>query len=120
MGPFFSFGFSGGLWEISSTIDMPGMPHKIPPSKVTHCYTKEDMRSNKSVPQQKGDCKLTDQNFSGNRMTWKMVCSGAHPSKSEGEITYYGATAYEGNMKMVAEGMTMNTKYKARRIGVCK
>ena len=110
-----------GLWEMSSTMSMPGMPHKIPPTKVTHCYTKEDLKdSQRTVPKQEGDCKVTDMKSSGNRMTWKMVCTGESASKGEGEIVYKGANAYEGSMKMETQGMVMTSKYKARRIGVCK
>jgi hypothetical protein len=109
-----------GLWEISTTMNMPGIP-KMPPSKVTHCYTKEDLKDNKkAVPQQKGDCKITDMKSSGNKVTWKMVCTGENKSKGEGEIIYKGATAYEGSMKMETQGMVMTNKYKARRIGDCK
>lgn len=110
-----------GLWEISSTMSMPGMPYKIPPTKVTHCYTKEDLKdSRNAVPKQQGDCKVTDMKSSGNRVTWKMVCTGQSAGKGEGEIIYNGPTAYEGKMKMETQGMVMTSKYKAKRIGVCK
>ena len=110
-----------GLWEINTTMNMSGMTYKIPPTKVTHCYTKEDLKDNKKVvPQQKGDCKITDMKSSGNKVTWKMVCIGENKSKGEGEIIYKGATAYEGSMKMETQGMVMTNKYKARRIGDCK
>ncbi len=110
-----------GLWEIVTSVNMPGMPYKAPPTRVTHCYTKEDLKDNgKVVPQQKGDCKVTDMKYSGGKMTWKMVCSGKHATRGEGEITYKGSTAYEGSMKMDTEGMTMISKYKAKRIGVCQ
>ncbi len=33
-----------GLWEITTTMSMPGMPYKMPPHKVTHCYTKMTTR----------------------------------------------------------------------------
>lgn len=110
-----------GLWEISSTMSMPGMPYKIPPTKVTHCYSKEDLRdSQKTIPPQQGDCKVTDMKSSGNRVTWKLVCTGQSAGKGEGEIVYRGATAYEGKMKMETQGMVMTSKYKAKRIGACK
>jgi hypothetical protein len=110
-----------GLWEISSTMSMPGMPYNIPPTKVTHCYTKEDLKENQRIiPKQEGDCKVTDVKYSGSRMTWKMVCSGESASKGEGEIVYKGATAYEGSMKMETQGMVMTSKYRAKRIGACK
>ena len=110
-----------GLWEISTAMNMPGMPYKIPPTKVTHCYTKEELKDNKKVvPQQKNDCKITDMTNSGSKVTWKMVCTGKNASKGEGEIIYKGATAYEGSMKMETQGMVMTSKYKARRLGDCK
>lgn len=110
-----------GLWEISTTMEMPGMPYKVPPTTVTHCYTKEDLKDNqKTIPQQKGDCKVTDQKYSGSKISWKMVCSGENPAKGAGEIVFKGSTAYEGTMKMETKGMAMTTKYKARRIGNCK
>jgi hypothetical protein len=110
-----------GLWEISSTMSMPGMPYKIPPTKVTHCYTKEDLKdSQRTIPKQEGDCKVTDMKSSGSRMTWKMVCTGKSAGKGEGEIIYKGATAYEGSMKMETQGMVMTSNYKAKRIGACK
>jgi hypothetical protein len=109
-----------GLWEISTTMSMPGMP-KMPPTRVTHCYTKEDLKdSNKVVPQQKSDCRVTDMKYSGNKVAWKMICTGKNASKGEGEMIYKGATAYEGSMKMETQGMVMTNKYKARRIGDCK
>jgi hypothetical protein len=102
-------------------MNMPGMQYKMPPTKVTHCYTKEDLKDNKKVvPQQKGDCKMTDMNYSGNKVTWKMVCTGKNVGKGEGEMIYNGSTAYEGSMKMEMQGMVMTNKYKARRIGECK
>jgi hypothetical protein len=110
-----------GLWEISTSMEMPGMPYKIPPTTVTHCYTKEDLKDDqKMVPKQKGDCKMTDLKYSGSKMTWKMICNGKNPAKGSGEMVFKGPTAYEGTMKMETEGMAMTTKYKARRIGNCE
>jgi len=110
-----------GLWEINTTMKMRGMSYEMPPTKVTHCYTKEELNDNKKVvPQQKGDCKVTDMKYSGNKMTWKMVCTGKNKSKGEGEMVFKGATAYEGSMKMETQGMLMTSKYKAKRIGDCK
>lgn len=110
-----------GLWEITTTMDMPGMPVKMPPTTITHCYTKEELKdSQKVVPKQQENCKITDLKQSGSRTTWKTVCTGKKPSKGEGEIVFKGGTSYEGSMKFSTEGMVMTSKYKARRIGDCK
>jgi hypothetical protein len=62
-----------GMWEITSSIDMPGMPVQVPPTVVRHCYTKEDVKDPKKVVASKNsDCTVTDMKKSGNKMTWKM------------------------------------------------
>lgn len=107
-----------GLWEITTSMEMPGMPFQPPPSTVRHCYTPEEVKA-QPVP---GDeqCKVTDLKSSGNKTSWKFVCTGEAASKGEGEITYRGDSAYEGKSRMETEGMTMNMKYKAKRLGDCK
>lgn len=110
-----------GLWKITSTMDMPGMPFKMPPHTMTHCYTKEDLRRHESVvPQQKGDCTVTDFKRAGNKVTWKVACTGRHPGKGEGKIVFEGGTAYEGSMRLDSGGMVVTTNYKARRVSACQ
>ena len=54
-------GMKEGLWEITTSMDMPGMPFQPAPTKVTRCYTKEDLKDDsKVIPKQEGDCKITD------------------------------------------------------------
>ena len=38
-----------GKWEITSSMDMPGMPTKMPPTVIQHCYTKEDVKDEKKL-----------------------------------------------------------------------
>lgn len=115
-------GMKEGLWEISTTVKMPGMPFIPPPSTITHCYTKEDVKNEQTVlPQEQGgDCKVTDLQRSGSKVSWKVTCSGKNPGKGEGEIVFKGYTSYEGTTKLEMETATMTTHYDARRIGDCK
>ena len=41
-------GMRDGQWEITTVMEMPGMPFKIPPQVTTHCFTKEDVKDQKS------------------------------------------------------------------------
>lgn len=108
-----------GKWEISSTIDMPGMPFKVPPTVVTHCYTKEDVKDRKNAVTNKNEeCKVTDMKVSGNKVTWKMKCTGKSKGTFSGE-TVFGRDFYNSTMKMQTEGHTMTTKVKAKRVGDC-
>src|SRR5512133_1261311 len=88
-----------GLWEISTTIEMPGLPFQPPPTTMTHCYGKEDVRDLKQlVPSQDADCKVTDLKTTGNKVSYTVNCTGQNTVKGEGEITLKGDSAYEGFM----------------------
>ena len=111
-------GMKPGLWEITTTVAMPGMPFQPPPTTMRHCYTEQEVKEN-PVPKE-NNCKITDLKSSGNKTSWKVVCTGEAAGKGEGEMTYQGDSAYEGKSKMETQGMTMSMKYKAKRIGECK
>jgi len=102
-----------GLWEITTTIDMPGMPSK----SFTHtsCLTKE-----KAVPQTtESSCTVKDVKTQGNTITWTVVCKEA---TSKGKVTYTGTTmegAVETTVKSDGQTMTMKSTMKGKRIGPC-
>ena len=108
-----------GLWEISASVEMPGMPFKIPPTVVQQCVTKQDA-AQAGVPPQGGDCTVSDVRRTGSKVSWKVTCTGQSAGKGEGEVTFSGPNAYSGWMKMETGGMKMSTAYKAKRVGDCK
>jgi len=107
-----------GLWEITTSMEMPGMPFQPPPQTVRHCYTPQEVKE-QPVPKDE-QCKVTDLKSSGSKVSWKLECTGEAAGKGEGEITYQGDSAYEGKSRMQTQRMTMSMKYKARRLGDCK
>ncbi|MBI5015995.1 MAG: DUF3617 family protein [Deltaproteobacteria bacterium] len=112
-------GIKEGMWEITTKMEMPGMPIQMPETTIKHCYTKEDVKdTGKTIPKGDGDCRITDLKQSGNKVTWKMKCKGGQAGSGEGEMVFKG-DSYEGTMKVQAEGTTMTTRYKGRRIGAC-
>ena len=108
-----------GYWELISTMDMPGMPMKMPPTAIKHCYTKEDMKDQKKTITTDKNCTVTDLKQSGNKVTWKMKCTGKNAGDFTGETVYKGGDAYDSTMKMQTQGRTMNMKVKAKRLGNC-
>lgn len=105
-----------GLWEMTTTVDMPGMPSK----SFTHtsCLTKE-----KAVPQTaESGCTVKDVKTQGNTLTWTVVCREGM-STSKGKVTYVGSTmegVVETTVKTGGQTMTMRSVMKGRRIGPCK
>jgi hypothetical protein len=107
-----------GYWELTSIMDMPGMPMKIAPTMTKHCYTKEEVKDQKKTITTDKNCTVTDFKQSGNKVTWKMKCTGKNAGDFSGE-TVYKANAYDSTMKMQTQGRTMTMKVKARRLGNC-
>jgi len=114
-----------GLWEITTKTELPGMPMQMPEIKHTQCLTKENMLET-TVPKEQNqdeECKITDQEISGNTMTWTMKCSGKNPMEVTGQTTYNGDT-FEGTMTMISndpnEGeMKIINHISGKRIGEC-
>jgi hypothetical protein len=66
--------------------------------------------------------KVTDVKKSGDRVSWKMNCSGAQAMSVSGTVMF-GSTSYSGTpqMSMTNEGQTMqmSQRYRGRRRGEC-
>jgi hypothetical protein len=103
-----------GLWEMTSTVDIPGMPSR----SFTHttCLTKE-----KAVPQTaESGCTIKDVKTQGNTVTWTVVC---REGTSKGKVTYRGTTmdgVTETTVETNGKSITMKTSMKGKRIGSCK
>jgi hypothetical protein len=113
-----------GRWEVTTEMDMPGMPMKMPSTKTIQCVTKAQADDpNLSMPKGKqdksDDCKVSDYKVAGNTVSWTMTCSGKDAMTGTGEITY-AADTYDGWMKMKTGDHDMTMKYKGKRLGDCE
>jgi len=106
--------YQEGLWEMTTTMNMPGMPKEMMhPMKNTVCMTKENAVPQ---PQQKGEqqCKMTDQKTVGNKVSWTMTCKNGTVSK--GDITY-SKTSFTGSQTMVTNQSGRQTTVKSTMSG---
>ena len=118
-----------GEWEITTRTLMPGMPMQVPPQTVRICISKQDIADGKktmpsSMNDGKNNCEFVNRSFSGNKASFKMVCSGEHKATMSGEMTYSG-NSYSGKSRMEMAGnpqsnMVINSEYSARRINECR
>lgn len=116
-----SFDLQEGLWEITITMDFPGMPDAGQPMIHKQCITLEDKKDTKNIlPSSSEDCKVLDYQVTGNRVSWKVQCDAG---TGTGEMIFRN-NAYEGTMKMVMAGeegsQQATMHYKGRRIGDCQ
>ena len=113
-----SLNMNEGQWEITTTMDMPGMPAEaMKPHTVTTCLSKSDYVP--KADQEKSDCKMVDQKIDGDTVSWTMVCK---ESSGKGTVTYAGDSfsgLMESTMKEGGKEMTMKMKMDGRRIGAC-
>jgi len=118
-----------GQWEVTTTMEMPGMPAGMPPITATQCITKEQaadpQKAFAQVPQrgnQQNDCKVSDFKSSGNKVTYTVKCTTPQEMSADVEMTYRDNT-YDGVMKMsISRGgqtMDMTMKMAAKRLGDC-
>jgi hypothetical protein len=106
------------LWEVTSKMEMPGMPMAMP-AQVNRVCSAKNRRDEDFVPKQ-GDCRMIDSKRSGNVLTYRMDCSGEHASTVDGTITF-GNNAYDGRMHMVMKGSNgaLDMTFSGRRVGDC-
>lgn len=113
-------GMRDGLWEITSKMEMPGMPMKMKPTVMKHCYSKADVADRKKVIASRDkNCTVTEMKNTGNKVTWAMKCTGQNAGTMNGETVFSGDT-YTSVMHMNSQGHKMTMNVKGKRLGDCK
>lgn len=113
-------GIRDGLWEITTRMEMPGMPMKMKPTVMKHCYTKADAVDRKKViASSDKNCTVTDMKNTGNKVSWTMKCTGPSAGTMTGE-TVFGNDSYSSIMNMNSQGRKMTMKVQGKRLGDCK
>lgn len=109
----------GEWWEMSTKMEIPGMPAMPggPPTKF--CRVKGD----ESKPVKSDDdknCSITDVKNVGNTMTFKMKCTGKDAMTGSGEMTHT-PTTFNQKIKMRSGGDNMSMVSTGKRVGgACK
>ena len=112
--------FKEGKWEITTKVEMEGMPMSMPPVKHTQCLNKDNYVPQNAKPGQ--ECEISDTKIAGDTVSWSMKCKGRGGEvNGTGKITYNGDT-FSGEMviTMPAQNMKMTNKITGKRIGDCK
>jgi hypothetical protein len=111
--PWAAHAATGELWEITASADMMGMQMPMGTTKVCR---KPDASLATST---NSDCKVTDYKVSGNKTTFKMVCTGADAMEGSGEGIRNGNT-YSSTIKMKLKGEgEMTMKQTGKKLGGC-
>ena len=132
-----------GLWEITSNNQMAGLQMPaLPPEQmaqmkamgiklpamggqgmqvtVRHCVSKE--QAEKGVPPQPkddGQCQQKSVARSGNKVSWRVECTGQHAASGTGSVTLSSPESYSGESNItVKQGptgpMTMKQQFSGK------
>ena len=108
------------LWDVTSKMEMPGMPMAMPAQTRRVCVEKGNDAG--TIPKNEG-CTVVDTKRVGNKFTYRMQCkNGKNDYTATGESTSSG-NGYQGKMrmagKMEGEQMEMAMEYSGTRVGNC-
>jgi hypothetical protein len=108
------------LWEVTTKMEMPGMPMAMPGQTNRVCIAKGG-KDDDYIPK-RGTCQMLESNRKGNKLTFKMVCATPDPMNVTGEIVYT-PTTYDGRMQMSGtmqgQQMDMTQTFAGKRVGDC-
>jgi hypothetical protein len=108
---------NGELWEVTTQMNVPGMPAGMGSNTSRVCNATGDPRKQAEAgPTQK--CKVVDSKQSGNRFTMTLDCP---EGRAVIENAYNAAhTEYKGSMKMtMRDGNQMTMNMAGRKVGSC-
>ncbi len=108
------------LWEVTTKMEMPGMPMAMPAQTNRVCIAKNS-KDDDYIPR-RDNCRVLESKRSGNKLTYKMACTGKDAMNVAGEISY-GNNSYEGRMqmsgRMEGQSMEMAQTFSGKRVGDC-
>ena len=116
-----------GLWEITTRMEMVGMPGGMPPQTFKQCITRKDLENPHKMATPGGPkddrCQVSDYKLQGNTATWNWTCKGGEEMRGTATMTFSGTT-YTGVSKMSMQqgGQThnMTVHYSGKHVGDCK
>jgi hypothetical protein len=103
------------LWEVTTQMNIPGMPAGMGAQKHQVCSEKGDPK--KAMTREDSKCKVTDYKETGTRVQMTVQCPDGVGTLDN---TFNAArTEYKGTMKMKSKEGDMTMNMQGRRIGSC-
>lgn len=116
-----AFSATGEYWEITSKMEMKGMPFAMPATTMKVCMPPGGEKDPKRTQDKKSNCEFTDVKTSGNKVSYKGKCVEKDGTMNmEGENTH-DRDSYNGTMHMTGKSqghdMDMKMTTSGKRIG---
>ncbi|MBF0167178.1 MAG: DUF3617 family protein [Alphaproteobacteria bacterium] len=117
--PALAEGLRPGLYEMTTTVKAEGMPAGMGDQSMRQCLSAKDLQPDRlaSSTNPEDDCKLKDQQSSGNVWTGTLVCKTSGTMKVR---TVSGADGWQSEVDVSGGEMgRMSLRTISRRIGDC-
>lgn len=116
-----------GMWEVTTEMNMQGVPYKMPPMTFKHCVTPEMLAKDQGLGEQKSPpgshCERTKMKISGSQAEWAVSCTGKTEMSGSGTLTWDSPDSYHGetHLTMDMNGHTTNVTQtmQGKRLGQC-
>lgn len=109
---------TGERWEISSKMEMPGMPFAMPAQTQQTCMQKGAETDPARAMPGKDNCTISDVKHTGNKTTFNLKCTGKDAMTGNAEMTNFPG-AYIIKMAMRSKDGEMNMNTSGKRVGSC-
>lgn len=106
-----------GRWEVKVDVSDGGSGLKPPSTSQTECLSQQDVDADPLPEMEKGACRATKVQRSGDRVTWDLDCGPL--GKGRGEVTYRSPTLYDGWITLDLGGASVKATVRATRVGDC-
>ena len=119
--------FKEGQWETSYSMEVVGMPFKMPPITARNNTCLNQKNYVPDTTQAGQECTVSNTQVNKDTVSWTMTCRSAQGTiNAQGHITYKG-DRYDGSMdaKLVSDGnagQPIQYKYamEGKRLGPCQ
>ncbi len=109
-------GAPGEYWEVTTKMEVPGVPYAMPPMTNRVCIGKGEANDPRRSLKE-DDCEMSDVKTSGDKTTWTARCThGGDVMIGRGEQTT-AADSYQGTMHFSGKSMNMTQSYSGKRVG---
>ena len=111
----------GEWWEISTKMDMEGMPFAMPAQTIKVCMPKGGESDPNMTQGKDKNCKMTDVKHSGNTVKFKGSCVNQGETMNIAGESSHNANSFNSNVKMSGKShgsdMNMAMVNSGKRIG---
>jgi hypothetical protein len=104
-------------WEITTTMEIPGMPFAMPPSVIRQCLESQDVPYHENKDEK---CKVVSKDISGDTMTWKVVCDGPEGKTEMTGVSKYTGDTMDTKAQMKSSDGDFSMHMTGKRLGPCK